>query len=195
MFFLSKYFKNKKEKKAFFLIEVLLAVFLVLVGFLTIISLASSGLKESMDSRDQIIAGLLAQEGAEVVRNIRDNNWANGRISFKNLPDNKDNCPIDMNDDNSIDGSDCKNNSDLGSDDFILEYSGGYYVKNTAATTDTKFRRKVDFNKVGSGIDQKLIVTSMVAWGGSFKSVSNCSTVNKCVYVQTILTKWGEPIT
>lgn len=192
MFFLKKYFKNKKEKKAFFLIEVMLAIFLVLVGFLAIILLATSGLRESMDSRDQIIAGLLAQEGAELVRNIRDNNWVATPFvdSFDNFPNNanKERCIIDMNNGGAINNSDCRGNTT--SDDFILDHSGGYYVKNDGtASGDTKFRRKVGFNETSN----KLTVTSMVAWGGSFQTIANCTTVNKCVYVRTILTEWGKP--
>ena len=184
IFFFNKYFKNKKEKKAFFLIEVMLAIFLVLVGFLTVISLASSGLRESMDSRDQIIAGLLAQEGAELVRNIRDNNWVTGGNSFNNLPNNNNDCLVDMNSSEIINGNCTKDFSEL-----QLWYKNNFYtIDPSNPFVATKFHRKIDFDINGN----RLTITSMVVWGGSFLTVANCNVSNKCVYVKTILTKWGE---
>ena len=72
--------------KGFSLMEALLATFLLSVGIVAVLSLMASSLRSSMVARDQEIATLLAQEGVELVRNVRDNNWADGNDSFNNLP-------------------------------------------------------------------------------------------------------------
>lgn len=175
-------YKKYSACKGFSLLEVMTAIFLITAGLLAAVTLLVSGLKDSMDSRNQITAGLLAQEGVELARNIRDNNWANGRSSFNDLPNNKDDCPIDMNS-NSVQPGDCNSSADLN-----LYYNNGFYVKNPPGGTGTKFKRKLEFSTSGN----QLTVTSMVVWGGNFYTVANCNATNKCVYTEIVLTKWGE---
>ena len=70
-----KHFENKK-RKGFSIGEVLLAIFVLSIGMIATFSLFNAGIKNLQNERDLIVASLLAQEGVEVVRNIRDNNWA-----------------------------------------------------------------------------------------------------------------------
>ena len=72
-----------------------------------IISLYSVGLRELMDERDNVISSLLAQEGIELVRNIRDNEWAlNGSMLDSNSElEVSTGCRIDINSD-SCNGTD-----------------------------------------------------------------------------------------
>jgi prepilin-type N-terminal cleavage/methylation domain-containing protein len=77
--------RQNKNKKGFSFIEVMLSVFLLSMGMVAAIILLGKGLRESIDSRNQLIASLLAQEGVELVRNIRDKNWVTPQDSFMNI--------------------------------------------------------------------------------------------------------------
>lgn len=65
--------------KGFTLLEVLLSIFLITVGMGGIFILVLQTVSFSSMSFNQFIASQLAQEGLEVVRNIRDSNWLTQR--------------------------------------------------------------------------------------------------------------------
>ncbi|MDO8529622.1 MAG: dockerin type I domain-containing protein [bacterium] len=104
---------NTETSKArgFSLIEVMIACFVLTVGILAMIDLMAISIRNSIGARDQIIASELAQEGMELVRNIRDNNFANDKKAFEDKFPNvdRDNCRIDK---NSTDIKDCNNGND-----------------------------------------------------------------------------------
>lgn len=68
-----------RKKKAFTLVEVLVAVFILIVGAGTAFSLVSQMFSTASLIRDRFIAAYLAQEGIEIVKNIRDSNWIAGQ--------------------------------------------------------------------------------------------------------------------
>lgn len=68
--------KNKKTK-GFALIEVMIACALVATVTITLLSFAEKGLGLSSRSLRQVQATLIAEEGAEAVKTIRDANWTN----------------------------------------------------------------------------------------------------------------------
>src|SRR3989338_5479549 len=87
--------QSSTNKKGFSIIEVIISVFVIAVGLVSIIGLIAGSLRESINSRNQTIAANLVQEGVELVRNVRDNNWASGDpITFHYL-DDSDDCIID----------------------------------------------------------------------------------------------------
>jgi Tfp pilus assembly protein PilV len=172
--------KNKKYK-AFSFVEVIISVFLVTVGLVAVISLLSGTLNNTIDSRNQVIAILLSQEGTELVRNIRDNNWESNdppaTHSFDNINNDAD-CTIDY-------------------ITHIIEYtpashilkinSDGFYAH--SGLTNTKFQRKIVI--ADSGTDKA--ITSFVIWGGNiFPAVADCNTASKCAYTQMMLSTYGE---
>ena len=65
--------KNKKTLKGFSLGEVLLSIAVLTVGILPILGALVGALNTSLDSQETVIASGLAQEGAELVVNVRDN--------------------------------------------------------------------------------------------------------------------------
>lgn len=186
--------KNKKNKikkfSGFSFMEVILSIFILSVGIVGILPLFISNIKESTDSRDQIVASMLAQEGIELVQNFRDNNIVKNKEAFdaNSFPDSSsENCRVKYTD------SDIKSCGNLL--DFRLYFDNNYYVQ---AGVATKFQRKifVVYQKIdGSSVDragaEKAIITSMVIWGGGFPfSVSDCNAIHKCVYAQLTLAKW-----
>ena len=65
---------SKDNQKGFSLLEVIVAVFVVAVGLVGILTLANISLKGASTSKMKLIASGLAQEGIEVVRDIRRSN-------------------------------------------------------------------------------------------------------------------------
>lgn len=72
---LSNIFKNHKGQG---LLETVIALSIIITGLVGALSLAISNLANSSDSVARVIAGNLAREGVEIVRNIRDSNWLAG---------------------------------------------------------------------------------------------------------------------
>jgi prepilin-type N-terminal cleavage/methylation domain-containing protein len=62
-------------KKGFTLIEVLTALFVISVGLVAIFSVVNRVFFSTSLSVSRMTASYIAQEGIEVVRNIRDSNW------------------------------------------------------------------------------------------------------------------------
>jgi len=65
--------------KSFTLIETIIAIFILTTGILAISSLISYFISASSISSQRLIAAYLAQEGIEIVRNLRDTNILSGR--------------------------------------------------------------------------------------------------------------------
>ncbi len=57
------------------LIEMLIALFILVIAMTATIVLVTSSIKSGRDSINKLIATNLAREGIEVVRNVRDSNW------------------------------------------------------------------------------------------------------------------------
>jgi len=187
----SKKGKNRFTEKGFSFIEVMLAVFLIAVGVVASVTLLGVGLRESLDSRSQLTAVLLAQEGAELVRNIRDNNWTTGPpvTTFENFPAvDPDNCIIGLSSAGLICGAGAANKT------LYLDSDGLYDV---AGVSPTKFKRKImisyDPAAATPGDATYATVTGMTIWGSSFPAdAEHCNTTTKCSFVEVTLTNWGD---
>lgn len=187
----------------FSFVEVLLSVFLVTAGLIVVVQLISKSLSQTLDIRNQIIAAELSQEGIELIRNIRDNNWLHESDSptpsstFFYFPSSSDSyCRIDQGYSYVFpNGTNigCGQGSDVSA--YELKLNGNnFYVHN--GTTDTKFYRKISISYDANPPNAtRATITSMVVWGGassSFQTIDNCNTPNKCAYTQVTLGKWGE---
>ncbi len=79
-----------KNKKAFTLLEVVIVTFIISLGLLGVFSLFLQTIKVQNVNKNVLIASQLAQEGIEIVRNIRDENWdIIGNNFDDNLPDGR----------------------------------------------------------------------------------------------------------
>lgn len=188
-----------KKNKGFSIGEVILSVFIMSVGILATFQLFIVSARDIMDERDSIIASMLAQEGIELVRNIRDNNWADRTCpiksscasgwvdTFANLPiANNNNCRVDIN------SSEINATNDCGSASKILNLDvNNRYVH--SAGTATKFRRRIAFIHSNAGTDDETVdVRSFVSWDNSDPdSITECNIENKCIFSRVILRNWG----
>lgn len=69
---------SASTNKGFTLLEVIIAIFLITVGITAVLLLITKTLGAMSLSFSQLKAAYLAQEGIEVIRNIRDTNWVEG---------------------------------------------------------------------------------------------------------------------
>lgn len=191
-------FLLRKQKKAFSTGEVILAMFVLSVGLLATMALVSKSLKHSFISRDIIIASELAQEGIELVRNVRDNDFARGNNGFGSFDKNLPYCRIDYDDSSS--SLDCKNASQSpgnpsGESRYALQYQGGMYA-HTGGTRE-RFSRAlyIDYDDSGSATDAHALVRSFVYWGDASPPPNSgdsdgCTQSRSCVFTELYLTSW-----
>lgn len=168
--------------------EVLLSIFVVSIGLVTIIAVMSGSIRYSFVNQDIVIATDLAQEGIELVRNVRDNDFASGGTGFTSFSNNK-HCRIDWND---ASGSlDCQAAQGAASR-YYLQYASGMYAH--LGTGQERYTRYiyVDYSSVGG---ERASVRSFVVWGGGALPPSNgnpatCTLANSCVYSEAFFTAW-----
>lgn len=208
--------KNKKTLKGFSLGEVILSIVVLTVGLLPILASMSGALKTTLDSEDSIIAAGLAQEGAELVINVRDNAFAckasgvsacASYTGFEKFPGDQKYCRIDYNDDvflyddaHRSTGLPCFPFSpweSLRFFDLQNDSVNGFYQHSWFS--EGKFKRKIVLDSDGT---DSYAVYSVVWWGswspnnGNTVSAviadlsSNCTTANKCLYTRVELSSW-----
>ncbi len=140
---------NLKTNKGFTLIEVLVAVTILTVGVTASVGAIVNSTKLAPEVKKRLIAAQLAQEGIELVRNIRDINWIDGNVWDFGITDDlstgqsKVGC-IQYND--SVFDVNC---SSLSSG-YSIKLSDGYYVHNTAgagSVANTDFTRTITLQK------------------------------------------------
>lgn len=207
--------KKLQSRRGFSMLEMLIAGFILSVGLIGTLQLVAKSMSNSTDARNHVIASSLAQEGLELVRNIRDNSTSlvtEPPGSFFNFPNENvetvDNCKVQKSS-TSILSSEC------GANDKKLYIDGnGFYVHTVSANT-TKFQRKIrlqyqdstgsetssDNNTPGVGDDDAYQVNIRVAvtWATNFPTDSyndldadpanDCNLQSKCVMLESTLTK------
>jgi prepilin-type N-terminal cleavage/methylation domain-containing protein len=68
-----------KNKKGFTLLEIMAVLSVISIGMLGILSLVIQNTQAQNINQSYLVASMLAQEGLELVRNIRDENWLQER--------------------------------------------------------------------------------------------------------------------
>jgi len=143
--------KKTNNKKGFTLIEVIIAISIIVVGIISCIALISSSISGVTAGKSKIIAAGLAQEGVEIVRNIRDNNWTNYKRTIDTWRDglNEGNWLVQHNNQSLIPYLSVQLKKD----------SNGFYQYDNGA--DMGFYRKINISYVG---DNQIKVLSEVTW-------------------------------
>jgi len=164
--------KIKSNDKAFTLMEIIVAIAVIVTALIGSVALISFSVSSTRASRSGIIAEGLTQEGLEIVRNIRDNNWLNFKRKASDWRD------------------------DLGEGEYRVQYnvgnllffdslalkmdSNGFYQYDTG--TDTQFFRKITLDYMGT--DNQIKATSEVTWTESSRQNS--------IKAELILYNWLE---
>lgn len=197
--------KKRKKIRGFSFIEVMLSVAVVGLGIVAVMPLMAVGISEAITSRDQLIGAMLVQEGAELVQNYRDSNWAKGLSAFGDgsvaqggfpasdyVGGGNNGCRVEY-DSNSI--GNCNSGADK-----QLQLTANNFYKHSGGTA-TKFYRKIQIgynNPGGRDSSNSATITSVVVWGSSvFPNPVNSSTCNSgtnnkkgCAFVKLTLTDW-----
>lgn len=156
------------NQRGFTLIEAMVALILFTIAMGPVLILATSTANVATRIEHNLIAANLAQEGVEVIRNIRDTNWLNGSSFDNNLG-----VGIWRIEWNTVGGGLMA----VGSDPVLKKNNGLY---NYSTGTDTVFRRTVSISKPNSG---ELVLTSTVTWVEK-------GSVNKSVSAESHLFNW-----
>lgn len=143
----------QSKNKSFTLIEVTVAIFLVTVGVGGIFALIQQSISSISISSSRLVASYLAQEGIEVVRNIRDSNWLEQRTT-----------PATPWDDGLSAG---EWEADYQTNDLTQSYTGnflnidgnGFYSYFSGESTN--FKRKITVSKIS---DYNLEISVKVEW-------------------------------
>jgi prepilin-type N-terminal cleavage/methylation domain-containing protein len=160
---------NDKKNKGFTLLELLISVFILSVGILGAYVAIQKSATISSYSYDRLMAAYLAQEGIEIIRNIKDSNllegligspipWDEGLASNNyevQYSDGKTSSPTLK---NCFSGCEFTSLLPLTKDDFFYDYG---------SLKETKFRRKITI-VAGPGGDF-LNVSATVYWQDGIK--------------------------
>ena len=145
----------KKTKTGFSLIEILVVLFIVSVGLLGVVSLIIQNIQVQSINRNKLIASSLAQEGIELIKQVRDDNWRAGRLPRTNL--NPGSYAMDYRSTVPVTSASASN----------LYLKDGYYVVNSggeSGLTSTIFSRQISLETVAGFEGNPLQVKSIVSW-------------------------------
>ena len=142
--------KLKFNNKGFTLVEVFVAITVLFVGVVGSFGVLPAMIKNQAMNSDVFLASQLANEGMELVRNLRDTNWLSGNAWDNGLMNCSLGCEIDYN-------------------DIVLVASGSRFLKidsnnfyNYDSGKDSKFTRTIKVQKVGVLLNVKV----EVSWSG-----------------------------
>ncbi len=125
----------KIMKRGFTLLEVIVAIFVIMVGITGTLGIIQQGISYTQLSSSRLVANYLAQEGIEIVRNIRDTNWLEENPWSDGIPSG--NWEADYND------STLTSWSSQGR--FLNIDNKGFYSYSSGSPT--KFKRKITIAK------------------------------------------------
>jgi Tfp pilus assembly protein PilV len=162
---------NKKNIAGFMVIEAAFSIFIVGIALVAFLAVLGAMYKTEFGKRDYVVAANLAQEGIELVRNIRDNKWKAGSVDgFSGFPGG-DYCV-----DYSGAGSNCANK-------LYRNDNTGLYTYDSTNAKITKFSRKI----VISGSGETRVIKSSITWKPS-GAVNNTT-----IEMEDTLYAWANP--
>ncbi len=162
---------NLQPNRGFTLVETLVAIFVMMVAIVAPMSIASQALSTARYAKEQVTAFYLAQEGIELVRDIRGNNvisgaavWNEGTLGLsspgsENYCYSTNGCYIEAKD---LAVQNCSGicpvlNIDLNQ----LDPDFGIYTYSLIGTNPSQFARTIRITKLSS---TEISVSSTVSW-------------------------------
>jgi len=140
-----------KSKKGYLLMEVMVAISLLTIGFLAVLSLVSNSLSLNRIVSDQFTANYLAMEGIEIVKNLIDSNYLSGNPWNQGF----------SNGNYEVDYQSVNLEADL-QRRFLFDSTSGFYDYN--GDIKTPFKRTIAVELLEGGNEIK--VNSIVEWTG-----------------------------
>ncbi len=142
--------KSHNLKKGFTLIEVFVAISILSIGLVGAFGVLPVMIKNHSMNADSFLASQIANEGMEIVRNIRDSNWLFESDWKTGLMACGSGCEIDYND-----------NALATYQNRFLKLGNGFY--NYELGENSKFKRKITIVQVGDYLNVKV----EILWNGN----------------------------
>ncbi len=169
---------NIKNHKGFTLIETLFAILIFSAALISLMAIAGRGISATNSAREQITAHYLAQEGLEVIRNLRDNDMATGWSNRFDFCTSDNPCFV-----NYQGGFDIPIVVKCGGQCPFVQTANGDFVD---TGVDSPYLRTITIEPLHKddtlGFVDEYRITSRVDW--------LAKTVKRSVTLETILKKW-----
>lgn len=139
------------KKNGFTILEMTVAIFIMTVSMTGAFLLIDQTFSTASHNQNQLIASYLAQEGLELVRNKRDENWMNGDDwdeGFNLVPGETKNYEIDYKETPLTEAVSFR--------ELYLD-SGGFYGY-PVSVNKTNFKRKIQITKEGNYLMEILVI-------------------------------------
>ncbi len=177
-----------KKSRGFTIIELSVAIFILSVGIIGVYNAFSSLVVFTSSSSDRFVASYLAQEGIEIIRNIRDNNWVLLKENWKSgLADEDIDCSTGCQADYKTMGTAFSPLAPYVSDgDYIKIDNDGFYSYSSGQPT--KFKRKITITPL-AGQDYVMKASVEVFWDEK-PSILNPSSQPGSIKVEEVLYNW-----
>lgn len=144
--------KIKNSRKGFTLIEMMVVTFVLGIGLIGALSFFNINLNNQFEAKNEVIAANLAQEGVDLVRNLRDYNQLKGNAWYENIckdfVSGKHKCitnkcwSIDF---NSLTSHTCDTGPGKSTQYICLDDTGRYY-QCKSSDIKTNFKREIDIS-------------------------------------------------
>jgi len=150
-----------KNNSGFTLVESMIAVGLIVTGVVGVLTLVSRSIGFNGLAFNRLTAANLAQEGIEIVRNIRDTNWINGLAWDNGLSDGE--YQLDHSSQPPLTAYDSAQT-------LLWDENNGYF--NYTVGNNTVYQRKITINHLSA---DQMQVKATDTWtgrgGGNFETI------------------------
>lgn len=135
---------KNKNYRGFTLVELMVVVLVLSIGLVGAMNLIARTFIQARLVSSKLAAAYLAQEGMEIVRNIRDTNWIQGNVWDSGIGDG--NQQADYND-----------QALTAYQNSFLKFDNSFYTYDSGA--DTKFKRRINIQKSADEISVTVTIT------------------------------------
>jgi len=142
-----------KNQKGFTLIEAMIAIGLIVTGLTGVLVLINRAIGFNSLAFNRLVASSLAQEGVEVVRNIRDTNWLNQRPWDNGLPEGTYQVQYNS-----------KQLSLYTDQPLLFDENTGFF--NYESGSSTPYKRKIELKRISADEIRVLVTVSWIGRGG-----------------------------
>ncbi len=151
---------NNNRQRGMTFLELLITAFILTVGISGSLGLIHNTIYSASIAASQLKAAYLAQEGIEVVRNVRDSNWVRDDNWLNNIPECLC-CEVAYNHGGNEPIQSCP-----GGEPRLLKYYNGFYAySGDSGAVDTIFRRRIKIAMENTGTEnERLRVEATVSW-------------------------------
>lgn len=173
-----------KSSAGFTIIELIIAIFILSFSIFGVYNAFSTIIVLTHGVSDRFMAAYLAQEGLEIIRNIRDNNWISGHGNWRRgLDVCEDGCEADYTTETTLPGA-----TPLApwavNGTFLKINESGFY--NYSDGPNTRFKRKITTTFLGNYI---IKVSVLVTWEEK-PTILNPSATSGVIEVEETLYNW-----